>query len=253
MSNIAPANKNIICSSMGKVKKGEIQIIFGPMFSGKTTELVRRLKRYQIANYNVLVIKYSKDTRYDDNDIATHDRQTLPAVSTEKLYDLKSKAQQFEVIGIDEGQFFPDVVKFCNEMANAGKTVIVAALDGTFQKQGFGNTLELVPLAEHIIKLSAVCMMCYNEAYFTKRKSNETAVEVIGGADKYLAVCRSCHESSPVKQSPQKRSPFKERSNTPQINTLSIKTDTTRKLFDSSQHKENSTFRKNFCFESCNA
>ncbi|XP_048757601.2 thymidine kinase, cytosolic-like isoform X2 [Ostrea edulis] len=183
--------------------KGQIQLIFGPMFSGKTTELMRRMKRYQIANYKCLVIKYSKDDRYDKEGISTHDRQTLPAIPADVLDEVKAEAENFEVIGIDEGQFFKDVVEFCDEMAERGKTVIVAALDGTFQKKGFGNILNLVPLAESVIKLTAVCMRCNNEGSFTKRRGTETAVEVIGGTEMYLAVCRTCF-LSPVKSSPKK-------------------------------------------------
>ncbi|BFZ03617.1 hypothetical protein BsWGS_06656 [Bradybaena similaris] len=183
---------------------GQIQIIFGPMFSGKTTELMRRLKRYQIANYRCLVIKYAKDIRYDFTGIATHDKQVLPAVSCEILADLQSEALQHHVIGIDEGQFFPDIVSFCETLANQGKVVIVAALDGTFQKKGFGDILNLVPLAEHVMKLTAVCLKCNKEASFTKRKGSETEVEVIGGSDKYIAVCRQCFASPNKPRSPLK-------------------------------------------------
>ncbi|KAK6187784.1 hypothetical protein SNE40_005734 [Patella caerulea] len=230
--NSETANHTNSIPAIKTMRKGEIQVIFGPMFSGKTTELVRRLKRYQIANYNCLVVKYAKDDRYDADGVATHDKQILPAVSAEKLSTLRSTAFKYDVIGIDEGQFFPDIVNFCEEMANDGITVVVAALDGTFQKQGFGNILNLVPLAEHVMKLTAVCMMCYNEASFTKRKGNETQVEVIGGADKYLAVCRTCF-TSPNKQSPRKRSPLKQINNTQQLTSSSSgKSETTRRLFE---------------------
>ncbi|XP_071960838.1 thymidine kinase, cytosolic-like [Antedon mediterranea] len=173
-------------------KRGQIQVIFGPMFSGKTTELVRRIKRYQIANHSCLLIKYIKDDRYSSENISTHDRHTCPAVAADRLYSLLAQAASFDVIGIDEGQFFTDCVKFCEEMANLGKIVIVAALDGTFQRKGFGEILNLVPLAENVIKLNAVCMNCYQEGSYTKRIGLETTVEVIGGADKYMAVCRDC-------------------------------------------------------------
>ncbi|KAI0218122.1 Thymidine kinase, cytosolic [Lamellibrachia satsuma] len=180
---------------------GQIQVIFGPMFSGKTTELMRRLKRYQLASYECLIIKYAKDERYEKNGIATHDKQTLPATSAVELNSLVSMALQCDVIGVDEGQFFPDIIEFCERLANKGKTVIVAALDGTFQRQGFGDILNLVPLAESVVKLTAVCMECCEEASFTKRKGKEKEVEVIGGAEKYLAVCRACY-MSPVRVSP---------------------------------------------------
>ena len=87
----------------------------------------------------------------------------LKAVSTNNLEDLKVNFDDYDVIGIDEGQFFPDLVNFCEKMANAGKAVIVAALDGTFQRKGFPTVMELIPLAEHVVKLNAVCMVCFGE------------------------------------------------------------------------------------------
>ncbi|KAI4880728.1 hypothetical protein NFI96_024527 [Prochilodus magdalenae] len=202
--------------------RGQIQVIFGPMFSGKSTELMRRVRRFQIAQYNCLVVKYSKDIRYSDTGMATHDKNTMEAVSASCLREVHELALGAAVIGIDEGQFFPDTVEFCEEMANRGKTVIVAALDGTFQRKPFGNILSLVPLAESVVKLNAVCMECFKEASYTKRLGAEKEVrmdgmkqdtvdgwastehsplqinpscqvEVIGGADKYHAVCRACY------------------------------------------------------------
>jgi len=190
---------------MSVADEGQIQVIFGPMFSGKTTELIRRMRRYQIANYPCFLIKYDKDVRYDINGIATHDKQTLPAMAVAKLTDIdKEKLVEAEVVGIDEGQFFSDIVSFCEDMAERGKIVIVAALDGTFQKKGFGDILNLVPLAESVVKLTAVCMQCFKDASFTKRICEGTEIEVIGGADKYLAVCRSCFQSPSKKPSPRK-------------------------------------------------
>ncbi|KAE8739526.1 hypothetical protein FOCC_FOCC014982 [Frankliniella occidentalis] len=171
------------------------KVIFGPMFSGKTTELIRRLKRYQIAKYRCLILRYARDVRYSTTGIATHDKQELPAVSAEKLSTVRHFADDVNVIGIDEGQFFPDCVDFAEEMANAGKIVIVAALDGDFQRIGFGDILRLIPLAESVVKLKAVCMACFSDASFTKRTSLEKELEIIGGEDKYMAVCRRCHLS----------------------------------------------------------
>ena len=122
--------------------------------------------------------------------------------------------ESYDVIGIDEGQFvknshpihlynqnitqfifkqFPDIVEFCEEQANKGKGVLVSALDGTFMRSPFGRILELVPLAESVTKLSAICMLCHKDAAFSKRLGAEKEVEVIGGSDKYIAVCRKCY------------------------------------------------------------
>jgi len=178
--------------------KGQIQVIFGPMFSGKTTELLRRIKRYQVAKYRCCVIKYENDKRYDKDDVSTHDMQKAKAISCSNLASIKSKVMSYEVIGVDEGQFFPDTVQFCEDMAKQRKTIIVAALDGDFQRKPFGNIIGLVPLAESVIKLTAVCMNCYGEGSFTKRICGDTQLEVIGGADKYMAACRDCHDNDIV-------------------------------------------------------
>ncbi|NWU98401.1 KITH protein, partial [Upupa epops] len=181
--------------------RGQIQVIFGPMFSGKSTELMRRVRRFQLAQYRCLLVKYAKDTRYGTSGVSTHDRSTMEALPARALKDVSQEALASAVIGIDEGQFFPDIVEFCETMANAGKTVIVAALDGTFQRKAFGNILNLVPLAESVVKLNAVCMECYREASYTKRLGEEREVEVIGGADKYHSVCRACYFCKRAQQS----------------------------------------------------
>lgn len=142
------------------------------------------------------MVKYAKDDRYSEDCAATHDQQTWEALPCVDLKSLK-EAYHYEVIGIDEGQFFADLVEFCEEMANAGKIVIVAALDGTFQRKPFGRVIELIPMAESVVKLTAVCMMCHGSASFTRRLGSETQVELIGGADKYISVCRKCFVRSP--------------------------------------------------------
>ena len=165
------------------------------MFSGKTTELMRRIRRYTHAKKRCQVIKYSKDTRYDADLASTHDLQKCEAIGCAQLSELdESLLQNVDVIGVDEGQFFgADIVEFADRYASRGKVVIVAALDATFERRPFGNILELIPYAEQVMKLNAVCMICHREASFSKRIGSETAVEVIGGAEKYAATCRSCY------------------------------------------------------------
>eukprot|EP00742_Colponemidia_sp_Colp-10_P009141 GILJ01009943.1.p1 GENE.GILJ01009943.1~~GILJ01009943.1.p1 ORF type:complete len:253 (+),score=26.85 GILJ01009943.1:28-759(+) len=177
---------------------GHIEVVFGPMFSGKSTELLRRIRRHTIANRKCLVIKYSMDNRYSEDCMSTHDRQMIHAQPCKVLREVNDMFDDYDIIGIDEGQFFPDLVEMCEKFANRGKTVIVAALDGTFQRKAFGSVLELIPLAEKVTKLTAVCSHCFKDASFTKRLGNETAVEVIGGAEKYLPVCRACFYDRPV-------------------------------------------------------
>merc|ERR1719410_1566513 len=145
-----------------------------------------------------MIVKYAKDVRYDEHGIATHCGMSLPAVAATQLSELSVKAEGYDVIGIDEGQFFPDTVAWAEEMANRGKFVVVAALDGTFQRKPFGDILSLIPLAENVTKLNAVCMNCFGDAAFSKRitLADGEKVEVIGGADKYMAVCRDCYHSN---------------------------------------------------------
>jgi len=198
---------------LGNDTSGHVEVILGPMFSGKTTELVRRIRKYTVAKHHCIVIKYSRDTRYTNEDeTATHDRTTIRAKPCSSLEEVEDIVKDYDVVGIDEGQFFATVVEFSEKMANLGKIVIVACLDGTFQRKPFGRVLELIPLAESVTKLNSVCMRCYNEAAFTKRLGCETEVEVIGGADKYIAVCRRCFNSkdstpmpSPIRDSRRKR------------------------------------------------
>ena len=100
--------------------------------------------------------------------------------------------ENYDVVGIDEGQFFEDIIEFCEEAANSGKIVVVAALDGTFERKPFGNIINLIPLAEMVTKLSAVCVYCTREAAFTKRVVENKEVQLIGGAEMYKPVCRVC-------------------------------------------------------------
>jgi len=174
---------------------------------------VRRIRRYTVAKHQCIVIKYSRDTRYTaDDEAATHDMITIRAKPCASLEEVEDVVKDYNVIGIDEGQFFSTVVEFAEKMANLGKIVIVACLDGTFQRKPFGRVLELIPVAESVTKLNSVCMRCYNEAAFTKRLGSETEVEIIGGADKYIAVCRRCFNSkdsaplpSPIRECKRKR------------------------------------------------
>ena len=181
------------------------------MFSGKSTELARRIRRHKVANRQCLVVKYAGDTRYEREPgtaaggtdasptlkgcVITHDRQALTALPARTLAEVDNVVHAFDVVGIDEGQFFPDVVDRCERWAAMGKTVIVAALDSTFQRKPFNDILGLVPLAEDVTKLSAVCAHCRGDASFTKRVgTRDETVELIGGADMYVATCRACHD-----------------------------------------------------------
>lgn len=178
-------------------RSGNIQIIFGPMFSGKSTELLRRIRRHTVARKKCVVIKHAASVRRDNTeDLSTHDALRWEARVSDDLDEIERDMERnVEVIGIDEAQFFPNIAAFCEKMANRGKEVIVAALDGTFQRKPFNDILSLVPLAESVVKLSAICTECFSPAAFSYRIEHEksTKVELIGGCERYKAMCRTCY------------------------------------------------------------
>ena len=179
---------------------GRLELVIGPMFSGKTTKMLHCIRRHGFANKRVLLVKYCKDQRYSVGSVATHDNVTGPAgchtLSVASLSQVGDEYHNYDVIGVDEGQFYPDLAEFADRVASEGKVVIVAALDGDFLRNPFGDICRLIPRAEVVTKITAVCMMCGCNASFSRRISAEQDVEVIGGADKYLPTCRECYHSS---------------------------------------------------------
>ncbi|PPR99624.1 hypothetical protein GOBAR_AA21057 [Gossypium barbadense] len=195
---------------------GEVHVIVGPMFAGKTTTLLHRiqaesnngrevvmnrvegsaLEREVFEMLTVAVIKSNKDTRYGLDSIVTHDGMKLPCWALASLSSFRLKIgpdayDQLDVIGIDEAQFFEDLYDFCCEAADHdGKTVIVAGLDGDYLRRSFGSVLNIIPLANSVTKLTARCELCRKRAFFTLRKTDETETELIGGAEVYMPVCR---------------------------------------------------------------
>ena len=166
-------------------KMGELRVITGPMFSGKTEALQQHIRRFQLSGKRCLVINHASDTRYDD---ASHCQQRMEAIATNELQSILECCHQVDVIGIDESQFFPDLVEFVDHLTNyLDKIVIVAALDGTYEGKPFGRVAELLARAERFEKLSAVCLRCGRDAAFTIRKPN-----TVGASEQYEAVCRTC-------------------------------------------------------------
>ena len=173
-----------------------VELILGCMFSGKTTELIRRCSRYQAIGKNILMINHSYDTRNEGSVVQTHQKFTMRAVKTEDILSIldSPEYQEADVIGIDESQFFTNLkefVKFASDRDN--KRIIVAGLDGDCQRERFGEIIDLVPLCENIVKLNAVCSICKDGslASFSKRlDENNTQQTVVGGSESYIAVCR---------------------------------------------------------------
>ena len=175
-----------------------IDMIIGPMFSGKTTELIRRLSRYRIINKKVLIISHKIDDRYSSlHHICSHDNKKETCLKFSHLKTVLSltELKDADVIGIDEGQFFPDLRFFVLECEKMNKSVIVSGLDGDYKRQPFNNMMSLIPLSDHVTKLSALCNIKKDGtlAIFSKKLSNSTNIIDVGGVDKYIPVCREMY------------------------------------------------------------
>ncbi|MBN1783001.1 thymidine kinase [bacterium] len=177
---------------------GWIEVICGSMYSGKTEELIRRLRRALIARLDVLIVKPALDNRYSDNHLVSHSDQRIPSRSVRQAGDIPPLAEGAQVIGIDEAQFFGnDLVDVCQKLANSGKRVIVAGLDQDFRGEPFEPIPQLLAVAEYITKTLAICMKCGNPANRTQRITRDSERVLIGGTDIYEARCRKCHTSVP--------------------------------------------------------
>ncbi len=177
---------------------GWIEVICGSMFSGKTEELIRRLRRSQIAQQQVRIFKPAIDRRYDERDLVSHSEQRIPSKAVtraEEILDLTPRATQ--VVGIDEAQFFePELVEVCRELARRGMRIIVAGLEQDYRAQPFHTMTLLMAEAEYVTKNLAICVICGNPALRNQRISAREGRIVVGGADAYEARCRRCFRPS---------------------------------------------------------
>ena len=180
-------------------RRGWIEVICGSMFSGKTEELIRRLKRARIANMKVEIFKPSVDKRYHEEEIVSHDENSILSTPVDLPEDILLLSRDVDVIGIDEAQFFDDnIVAVCNQLALRGIRVIVAGLDMDYQGKPFGPMPDLLAIADYITKLHAICVKCGNIAGFSYRKIPREGQVVLGERDIYEPRCRySCALSSP--------------------------------------------------------
>lgn len=173
---------------------GWIEVIAGCMFSGKTEELIRRLRRATIAKQKVKIFKPKIDTRYSASDIVSHSEQSLPSILIEDINEVLNSSDDADVIGIDEAQFFSsDIISICNKLANRGKRIIIAGLDQDYRGVPFEPMPQLLAIAEYITKTLAICMVCGNPADKTQRKTQSAERVIVGAADIYEARCRKCH------------------------------------------------------------
>ena len=176
------------------VNTGWIEVIAGCMFSGKTEELIRRLRRAKIAKLNVTVFKPKIDDRYCKDEIVSHSEQSLASKVVETPNEILEFSKDAHVVGIDEAQFFSDdLVNVCNKLANEGKRVIVAGLDQDYRGIPFEPIPQLLAHAEYITKTLAICVKCGNPADKTQRTIKTKERVVVGASDSYEARCRKCH------------------------------------------------------------
>jgi thymidine kinase len=172
-------------------KKGWIEVICGSMFSGKTEELIRRLKRARIANLRVEIFKPAIDVRYDEVQIVSHDANAIQSTPIDNSQKILLLANEVDVIGIDEAQFFDDqIVHVCQELANRGTRVIVAGLDMDYMGQPFGQMPFLLSIADYITKLHAICVQCGTIASFSYRIGKNDQQILLGEKDEYQPLCR---------------------------------------------------------------
>ncbi|MGC8596029.1 MAG: thymidine kinase [Candidatus Kryptoniota bacterium] len=172
---------------------GWIEVICGCMFSGKTEELIRRLRRAEIARQRVAIFKPAIDNRYSDDHIVSHSDAKLKSVVVSSATEIPELASEAQVVGIDEGQFFGmELVDVCEKLASEGKRVIVAGLDQDYRGKPFEPIPQLLAVAEYITKTLAICMVCGNPADRTQRKTGSGERFLVGAKDIYEARCRRC-------------------------------------------------------------
>lgn len=189
-------------SSGEMMHRGRIEVICGSMFSGKTEELIRRMKRAQFAHQRVEIFKPAIDTRYSDADVVSHEGNAIPSTPVDSSASILLMANDTDVIGIDEAQFFdPGIVEVCNQLANRGVRVIVAGLDLDFRGVPFGPMPALCAIADDVRKVHAICVRCGALAYVSHRIVAGEKQVLLGEKMEYEPLCRECYRK--VNEMPQ--------------------------------------------------
>jgi thymidine kinase len=178
-------------------KRGSIEVITGSMFSGKTEELIRRLRRAQFAGLKVEIFKPSLDKRYSDERVVSHDDKSIVSTPVDNASSILLLAGDVDVVGVDEAQFFDNsIIEVCNRLADNGVRVVIAGLDMDFMGNPFGPIPALLSISEYITKVHAICMRCGSLAQYSFRKSEEAQVVLLGEKDKYEPLCRNCYNNA---------------------------------------------------------
>jgi len=176
-------------------RPGRIEVVCGSMFSGKTEELIRRMKRAKFAKQKVEIFKPAIDTRYSDNDVVSHDQNAIPSTPVETSSSILLLTSDIDVVGIDEAQFLDmGLIEVCNELANRGIRVIVAGLDMDFRGVPFGPMPGLCAIADDVTKVHAICVRCGNLAYVSHRLVHNDKQVLLGEKMEYEPLCRDCYQ-----------------------------------------------------------
>ncbi|WP_337776415.1 thymidine kinase [Prevotella pectinovora] len=187
-------------------RPGRIEVVCGSMFSGKTEELIRRMKRAKFAKQKVEIFKPSLDTRYSDVDVVSHDQHSIPSTPIDSSSTIALLSSDIDVVGIDEAQFLDDgVVDVCNDLANRGVRVIVAGLDMDFQGKPFGPMPALCAIADEVTKVHAICVKCGALAYISHRLVANDKRVLLGEQMEYEPLCRECYQRIVNDDEPQGR------------------------------------------------
>ncbi|MBE6196658.1 MAG: thymidine kinase [Rikenellaceae bacterium] len=174
-------------------KKGWIEVICGSMFSGKTEELIRRMKRAKFANQRVEIFKPRIDVRYSEEEVVSHDSNAIRSTPVDSAQTILLMASDVDVVGIDEAQFFDEgIVEVCRKLADSGVRVILAGLDMDYLGKPFGPMPALMATAEYVTKVHAICVRCGNLAHHSHRLTADDKQVVLGAQDSYQPICRHC-------------------------------------------------------------
>lgn len=178
-------------------KRGWIEVVCGSMFSGKTEELIRRIRRAEFAKQRVGIFKPGTDTRYHESDVVSHDRRAIASVPVRDSAALLPLALELEVAGIDEAQFFDEgLPRVVGQLADQGVRVIIAGLDMDFQGRPFGPMPQLLAMAEYVTKVHAICVRCGELAHYSHRTIPSERLVVLGETDSYEPLCRQCYNAA---------------------------------------------------------
>lgn len=184
-------------------RPGRIEVVCGSMFSGKTEELIRRMKRAEFARQKVEIFKPAIDTRYSEEDVVSHDQHSIPSTPIDFSSSILLLSSDIDVVGIDEAQFLDDrLPEVCNELANRGVRVIVAGLDMDFKGVPFGPMPALCAIADEVTKVHAICVRCGNLAYVSHRLVDNDKRVLLGETNEYEPLCRECYQKALSEEHP---------------------------------------------------